>query len=77
MLSLVSEMDEFYKEGKFKIYPKEKTPDISENKKNVKPLISGRASSAISNSRVEKIYEQSSCLFNNDFYDTNLNSKNK
>jgi hypothetical protein len=75
MLSLVSEMDEFYKDGKFRINQKENLPNEYDNKKNLKPLINGRTSSAIHNSRLEKIYEQTSCLFNNDFYDTNLNSK--
>ena len=75
MLSMVSEMDEFYRDGKFKINPKEKkTLDFTENKRNIKPVISARSSSAINNSRMEKIYEQSSSLFNKDFYDTNMNS---
>lgn len=90
MLSLVSEMDEFYKDqNKFKIHKKEKNPnpedDYTQNKNNLKTAINtnnitgtirqGRASSAINNSRLEKIYEQTSCFFNKDFYDTNLNSK--
>ena len=58
MLSLVSEFDEFYRDGKYKINQKDKTVDDSENKRNLKPVINGRASSAINNSRLEKIYEQ-------------------
>ena len=75
MLNLVSEMDNHYKDGSYKIHPKDITPDDSEKKRDIKSALDGRASSAINKSKVEKVYEQTSFLFNKDFYDTHLNSK--
>lgn len=75
MLSLVSEMDDHYKGGNFRINEKDNTPNESDIKKNLKPAFNARASSAINQSKVEKIYEQTSTLFNKEFYDTNINSK--
>lgn len=75
MLNLVSEMDNHYQNGNFRILPKDDTPNESELKKNLKPALNGRATSAINQSKKEKVYEQTSCMFNKEFYDTNLNSK--
>ena len=76
MLNLVSEMDDHYKNGNFKINQKDNTPNDSDLKRNIRPALNGRASSAINQSKMEKVYEQTSSLFNKEFYDTNLNSKN-
>jgi len=74
MLNLVSEMDNYYKNGNFKINPKDDLPNDSDLKMSLKPSLYGRASSTITRSRMEKVYEQTSSLFNKEFYDTNLNS---
>ena len=75
MLNLVSEMDDHYKNGNFKINLKDKIPCDSELKRDLKPSLDCRASSVINKSKVEKVFEQTSCLFDKKFYDTNLNSK--
>jgi hypothetical protein len=74
MLNLVSEMDNHYKNGNFRINQIDNLPNESEIKMNLKPALYGRASSAMNKSKMEKVYEQTSSLFNKEFYDTNLNS---
>lgn len=74
MLNLVSEMDNHYKDN-FKMIPKDDLPNDSELKESLKPSLQARASSAINRSKLEKVYEQTSSLFNKEFYDTNLSSK--
>ena len=74
-LNLVSEFDNHYQNGNYKINQTDHAPNNeSEMKKDLKPKLNGRASSAINQSKMEKAYEQTSTLFNKNFYETNLNS---
>lgn len=75
MLNLVSEMDDHYRNGNYKIHQRDNTPNDSELKRDLKPALNARSSSALNQTKMEKVYEQTSSLFNKEFYDTNINSK--
>ena len=78
-LNLVSEFDNFHKEGNFSINNINKNEDnefVTQNKRNIKSVLDSKMNNC-KKSRVDKVLEQTSNLFTPAFYDTSLPSKIK
>lgn len=74
-LNLVSEFDNFHKVGNYIPNTERKNHDenISENKRSIKSALDNKMNYS-SQANLEKLMEQTSSLFNDDFYN-NLSSK--
>jgi len=76
LLNLVSEFDDFYKNGNFQIQDSKKNEDqqYSQTKKDLLNVLSNKLSTC-NRSKVDKVMEQTSNLFHNDLYNTSIPSK--
>ncbi len=77
LLNLVSEFDDFYKNGNFQINEvkrNEEDQHVIRSKQNIKSFLDEKFSNC-KKTKVDKVLEQTSNLFRPDFYDTSLPSK--
>ena len=77
LLNLVSEFDDFYKNGNFQINEIKKNEEDNyalQNKQNIKSILDDKFSNC-KRTKVDKVLEQTSNLFRPDFYDVSLPSK--
>lgn len=76
MLNLVSEFDNFYKNGNFQINDVKKNQEdfyVEQNRQNIKSILDNKFTNC-KRTKVDKVLEQTSNLFTPDFYDTSLPS---
>jgi len=76
LLNLVSEFDNFYKNGNFQINEVKKNQEdayVEQNRQNIKSILDSKFNNCKS-TKVDKMLEQTSNLFTPDFYDRSLPS---